>query len=128
MLGHYTFLYQLEILQEEAEIPKLKNITLLSISIAPTYQKGKLQRCFPLFIYLRCQLLPMCVSYPEGLCRASVVEGPSLYSETVGPMPCTEVQVEVYVQRGMWPFFQCASINIKIINIFSLAFRPPQLF
>lgn len=50
MLGHYRVLYQLEILQDKAEISKFKNVT--SISIATTHEKGKLQSCFSFFIYL----------------------------------------------------------------------------
>jgi len=45
MLGHYSFLYQLEILQEEAEIAKLKNITLPS-AVPPHIGRGNCKGVF----------------------------------------------------------------------------------
>lgn len=103
MLGCYTFLYQLEILKKQQ---KYQNSKISHFHRHCLHRsEAEIQRYFPLFIYVRCQLLPMYVSYPQRLCCSSVVESPSLCRETVGPMPCTEVQVEVYVQRGKWSFF-----------------------
>lgn len=113
MLGRYKFLYQLEILQEQAEISKLKNITLSS-ALPPHIRR---RSCKGVFHIAQIWATFKVQSYPERLCCTSA-------HPDCRDQPWTEIQVEVYGQRGKSPFCQHSAVNIKIINIFLLHSDP----
>lgn len=113
MLGRYTFLYQLEVLQEKAEISKCKNITLSS-ALPPHIRKRSCKGIF--HIAQMPATSNVCKLSQEAVLHFSWWKLP--LTQTVGTTPWTEIQVEVYGQRGKCPFCQQPSMNIKIINIF----------
>lgn len=100
----------------------------ISISIVCTYPKGKLQRCFPLFIYLWCHLLQVCVSYPQRLCHLFCAPAAEIHALAYA-MWVSVSHPALKLKCSDVAFFsppQCASI--KTTNVFSLVFRLPPLF
>lgn len=117
MLGRYIFLYQLEILQEEAEISKFKNITLSS-ALPPHIRRRSCKGVFHI------AQIPAtsnkCVSYPVRPCWTLAGESQSLPRHRYHTLYQVEIQVEACGQRGKCFFSQHPTMNIKIINIFLL--------
>lgn len=114
MLGRYIFLYQLEMLQEEAEISKFQNITLSS-ALPPHIRRRSCKGVFHI------AQMPA----TSNVYKLSCIRGHGelqLVKDAAHP-DCRHHTLDRDPGGGLWPkgkcpFCQHPAINVKIINLF----------